>query len=731
MKCVVEGQLIVYITDLVSARTKAAKKRSKSALLAFLGGLLVALTSFIPSGAESFLSFDRTMGDKALFRPGTPPPLEDLVFLGIDEDSLTLQGLDEELIASDENLMMMGDRFPWDRRVYANALEKLFEAGARLVAIDLVFSEASDPEADAELARVFQKYADRIIIASVLAPTAVDSGAGFALLEPHPMFVDLEPAPRFGYVNFRPDQNDGLVREAYYSTTLSEENGHAPIPGEPRLKSLSGAVIDALGGTQPPPHAYIRFIMEEDSPAPLEDGTVKMSGSEYKATRVFAPISMRSLFIPDDWEHRFDSGGFFKDKIVLIGPAVARFQDNHQTPVGQLFGAQLHLQAIASGLKTNFSYRPFGEWKGWVFWTAVAGAVVAALLLLFVRRPLVALATTGLVIGGAFGASWLYARWGATWLGPTPFAAATFVGAVFGQSYDLISERLERSRLHHQFRRFVSRDVADSLVNDPSIYQLAAQGRKRRVVVLFSDIRGFTSLSEQVTPEQLFAQLNEYLTAMVEIIFEHKGTLDKFIGDAILAHWGALDDGTDSDFASNALKATEAMIAELDRLNSSWKERGFPVLGIGIGLHIGEVLAGEIGSEQRTEFGVIGDAVNLASRLEGMTKAFTCPWLASGQFIGAADAEGRLRRIARVRVKGREKPVDLWTTPRCEVSRASYAAILSHFEAGEFDEALALMEKYLAEYPDDPVAGHLHNHIRGFRDHKPADWDGVIKFTEK
>jgi adenylate cyclase len=711
-------------------KSKPSKKRGKSSLLAFLGGLLVALTVFMPSLANSLLSADRTLGDKALNIPGDPPPLEDLVFLGIDEDSMTLQGLGEDLIASDESLSRMAERFPWDRRVYANALEKLFQAGARLVVIDLVFSEQSDPEADAELARVFQKYADKIIIASVLAPTAIDSGAGFALLEPHPIFANLEPAPRFGYANFRPDQNDGLVREAHYSTTLSEENGYKPIPGEPRLKSLAGAVVEALGKPEPPPHAYIRFSLEEGVPVEQDDGTLGKAPTN-NATHVYAPLSMRSVFIPDDWEHRYESGKFFKDKIILIGPGVARLQDNHQTPVGQIFGPQLHLQAIASALKTNFAYRPFGEWRGWIFWTALLGAGAAAALLRWVHRPLIALALTVLVIGAAFAAAWLYARWGATWLGPTPFAAALFVGAVTGQSYDLISERLERSRLHHQFRRFVSRDVADSLVNDPSIYQLAAKGRKRRVVVMFSDIRGFTSLSEQVSPEQLFGQLNEYFTAMVKIIFNHKGTLDKFIGDAILAHWGALDDGTDSAFSSNALTATQEMTTELEKLNEGWKAKNQPVLQIGIGLHIGEVLAGEIGSEQRTEFGVIGDAVNLASRLEGMTKAFTCPWLASGQFIEATGSKDRLRRIATVRVKGREEPVELWTTPWCEASRKSYAEILEKFEAGNFEEALRDMESYLATYPDDAVAVHLRDHIAHFNEVRPPDWDGIIRFKEK
>jgi adenylate cyclase len=432
-----------------------------------------------------------------------------------------------------------------------------------------------------------------------------------------------------------------------------------------------------------------------------------------------------------EWEHRYGNGAFFKDKIALIGPAAARFQDHHRTPVGLLLGPQLHLQSIGAGLGNDFVERPFGKLTIAIFLTAVLGALLSSILIYFVSRPMLALLGTVLIIATAISGTYILGERNAIWFGPTSFSVAVFLGAICGQSYDLISERLERSRLHGQFRRFVSRDVADSLVNDPSIYQQAAGGRNRRVVVLFSDIRGFTSLSEQVTPEQLFSQLNEYFTAMVRIIFNHKGTLDKFIGDAILAHWGALEDGTDEDFTNSALAATEAMIIELERLNADWKLRNMPVLGIGIGIHLGQVLAGEIGSEQRTEFGVIGDAVNLASRLEGMTKAFSSKWLASGQLIEATGRQDNLRRIARVRVKGREEPVDLWTMPFCEASRAKYEVALKLFEAGDFDGALKQMEQYMTNYPEDLVAEHLLEHARNFRENPPEDWDGIIRFNEK
>ncbi len=624
-------------------RSKRFLSRIKPALLALAGGLIVAAGGFGGTFANYLLSVDRGFGDNYLYKAGDPPPRDDLVFLGIDEGALTLEGLSAELIGSDENLAMMANRFPWDRRVYANAMRKLIEAGAKVVVLDLVLAEESDPDADAALAELISDYPEKIVLASALAPISSELD-GFTLIEPSLRFLQSDPPPAHGFVNFRPNPRDGIVRGAWYRTTLSQENDQPAIPGEPVYDSLAGAVIKRMGKKIPSDYGNIRFAT---------------AGDKDMGTRLYPPLSIRSIFIRDDWEHRYFSGAFFKDKIVMIGPAAARFQDHHQTPVGQLMGPQLHLQAIAAGLNGDFVDRPFGEWRAGVVWFALLGAICAAILVYLVPRPIIALMIGIGFICAAFASSLLLAHYGHTWVGLLPFGFAFFLGAVFGQTYDLLRERFERSRLHSQFRRFVSRDVADSLVLDPGIYQKAAAGRKRRVVVLFSDIRGFTSLSEKLQPEQLFAQLNEYLTAMVAVIFEHNGTLDKFIGDAIMAHWGALGDGDESEFARSAVAATEAMTVALEELNEIWKERGLPELAMGVGLHLGEVLAGEIGSEQRTEFGVIGDAVNLSSRLEGLTKGFGCPWLASGAIIAATGPLPRTRRVAKVRVKGRKKPVEL------------------------------------------------------------------------
>ena len=184
----------------METRLKVLATRFRTAGLALAGGALVAAVAFWPPAANYILNIDRELGDEALYIPGNPEPREELIFLGIDEDSMSMQGLDPELINSDPNLSRMAKRFPWDRRVHADVLEKLFSAGAKLVVIDLVLAEPSDPEADAVLAATLAKYADKVILAAQFAPINT-GGEGFMLQEPLFEFIESDPYPEYGFVN--------------------------------------------------------------------------------------------------------------------------------------------------------------------------------------------------------------------------------------------------------------------------------------------------------------------------------------------------------------------------------------------------------------------------------------------------------------------------------------------------------------------------------------------------
>lgn len=678
-------------------------------MVAAAGGLVTAILLLIPQVRDWRYRVDTDIEDRLLRMTPGPEIRDDLVSLGIDERSLRVE-VSEDLLAENPMLAMMNARFPWDRRVYSAAIEKLLDGGARLVVLDLAFPEPSDPEADAALAETIARYRDRVVLVSAFGPSASQNNE-FTLSEPLVEFLGDGPDwTRCGFANFRPD-NDGIVRAATYTTTLSVENNEPVRPDEPVFPSLAAEIIAALGKPVPEGLRNLRF-------AKHDDGT---------AHDIYEPISILEIFDPNTWQHRHQSGGAFRDKVVMIGPVAPRFKDQHQTPVGLIAGPQLHLQAVTCGLENAFVTR----WQPvlWLsFVLSLIGVFCVWLIARISRHPWVAIGcTVGALVIVVLGA-YVLATTIDTLIGFTTFVLVLVAGTVTGQTHALVTERLERGRLHKEFRRFVSRDVADTMVNHPEIYQEAANGRKRHLAVLFSDVRGFTSRSETDDPARLVGQLNEYFSAMVAIVFRHGGTLDKFIGDAVMAHWGALDDGKDdATRARSAIAAAREMITELDALNARWSVRKLQPYHIGVGLHLGEAVAGEIGSVDRTEFAVIGDAVNLASRTEGLCKHFNTDFLCTDAVAKAAGFPETLRRLASVRVSGRQEAVEIWSPANGQENDATYAAALEIFEKGHFDQAA---ERF-AFLPDDGPACRLHAWACEFAKKPPVGWDGVISMTGK
>lgn len=689
----------------ISGEARSRNAAGKSAIVAAAGALITAilLTTFLRDWLDDS---DVDIQDRLLRMTPGAEIRDDLVFLGIDERSLSVD-VSEDLIADNPIIAMMKSRFPWDRRVYAAGIEKLLDAGARLVVLDLAISELSSPEADTALAETIARYRDRIVLISVFGPVAEQTNH-FTLTEPLDEFLGEDPDwTRCGYANFRPDDADNIVRAANYTTTLSAENQSPIRPDEPVINSLAAEVIAALGKPIPQGRRGLRFAKNEHG----------------LADDVYKPISIIEIFDPNAWQHNHKSGEAFRDKIVLIGPASPRLKDEHQTPVGLIYGLQLHLQAITCGLENAFVTR----WQD-VGWMSLAGVLCVWLIARFSRHSFIAIANTAGAAAIVVIVAYALATASGILSGFMTFMIVLVAGTVTGQTHSLVTERLERARLHREFRRFVSRDVADTMVNQPELYQQAATGRKRRLAVLFSDVRGFTSRSETDDPERLVSQLNEYFSAMVAIVFRHNGTLDKFIGDTVMAHWGALDDGKDDTTrALSAIAAGRDMIAELDDLNARWATKNLQPYYIGVGIHLGEAVAGEIGSVDRTEFAVIGDAVNLASRTEGLCKLFNANLLCTGATAQAAGLTKTLRRLANVRVSGRQEPVEIWSPANGKENDETYAAALETFERGHFDQAAEIF----SSLSNDGPARRLHDWACEFSKEPPKDWDGVISMTGK
>lgn len=707
---------------MTSLRAITRKRSVRKALVAFLGSALVVLVMVLPFPLFRPLQdiarkFDRGLWDYFLRMTGGPKERQDIVLLGIDDPSLSGTDVDPQLVANDPILGMMRTRFPWDRSVWAAAIDKLSDAGAKLIVIDLLFTEETFPQSDLDLAEAIERHRDKVILASAFSESGVKSGdlMVYTLSEPIPELFGPGPEQtRCGYVNFNPDE-DGVVRSVSYSTTLSAMNGRPHQDSEP-VYSLAGEILRAMGKPVPEGRREMRLAL----------------GEQEAAKSIYAPRSVRSIFIPDDWQRNYNNGAFFKDKIVLIGPTAPRFQDRHATIGGVITGPQLHLQALTCALEGAYLRQVDKEHAFWTFWLLVLSAVAAAVAWsAWVKRPMIsAFGAVGLVVLVVM-VSYVLAAKALILVIVILVGGTFFAGWALAQSYDLVTERLERGRLHREFRRFVSRDVADTLVRDPDLYRGVATGRRRRVVVLFSDVRGFTSRSEDSDPAELVAQLNEYLSRMVDIVFKHGGTLDKFIGDAVMAHWGALEEGDEGEHARQAVEAAGDMLVALDELNEKWIGEGRVPFKIGIGLHLGDVLAGEIGSRERTEFGVIGDAVNLASRIEGMTKYFAVPLLVSGAVVDATGGGTKLRCVGRIRVKGRHEPVELHTLSRDPDLDEPFAAALALFQKGEFATAAEAFLELQRTDPEDGAASRLAKWSADYVVEPPADWDGTVIMGSK
>ncbi|MFP5379021.1 MAG: adenylate/guanylate cyclase domain-containing protein, partial [Vicinamibacteria bacterium] len=343
----------------------------------------------------------------------------------------------------------------------------------------------------------------------------------------------------------------------------------------------------------------------------------------------------------------------FRDRIVIVGATAQGLHDSFAVPLaqGEMPGPEIHAH-ILDGL---LSGRTIGPAPGW---TAAAAALALALGVSLVS------AARGAWLAAAVGAL-LAIAW--TWAGVrlfaggawtplvTPLAAAGLaVGGEFAWHY--LVEGREKRRVKRLFSRFVSKDVFDQLMADPS--RAALGGTRRDMSVLFSDVRGFTALTERGEPEAIVAQLNEYFSRMVAVVFAHRGTVDKFVGDLVMALFGApLDDEAHAD---HAVETALAMSAALDALNAGWAAAGRPTLDIGIGINSGEMVAGNIGSESIMSYTVIGDHVNLAARLESLNKDYGSRIIISEHTRARLRGRYDIRPLGEVTVKGKSRPVTIY-----------------------------------------------------------------------
>ena len=643
------------------------------------------------------------------------PVDEDIVVLGIDEASMDIQSSSEpEEIAKSRALQLMVG-WPWSREVYAHVLDRLFSAGAKTVVIDLMFPAASNtaPEGDPVFKAALDKYKGRVVVGSDFVTAASGGYESASLSLPWEGLVPQTwPADeRIAFATFWAD-DDGVIRSTRF---FHSETGEA----ERALPSFAAAVVRLQGRPE---------IIPRDAPE---------HWFRFTSPRAYMHFPLHEIFIGPLWEQNFKNGGFFKGKTVFVGPAAQQMQDFKETPVGTLLGVQLHAQALGALKSGSFL-------KMTPLWARVAmlvGFVLAAwAMVVWLRRPLWSMLILLGVIALGIGAQRLFFN-AASLIVPmtVPLLGWGLCGFI-GITYDFLLERKQKEAFRKAITRYFSPDMAAEILRDPDDYYKALSGVNRTITILFSDVRGFTSMSESAKPDELVAQLNEYLEKMVEIVFGHRGSIDKFIGDAVMAVWGRLRDPSDEkSLREEALAAVTTAIRmreELARLNVGWKGRNMQELAFGIGIHQGEAIVGNIGSSERMEFTAIGDTVNSASRLESATKQYHTDLIISDSVRERVHEQFVCRTADLVKVKGKVHPMEVFTVAgrkgECDVAVIElFENGVRLFRVGKFTEALAEFEKARTAGLDDGLTAVYCERCQEMIVTPPESWDGVWTMTKK
>jgi adenylate cyclase len=606
--------------------------------------------------------------------------------------------IDEQTLRA---LEPVAGRWPWPRLMHSALIDFLARGPAAVVAYDVGFFEPdgrsgfdvggttwTGAESDAEFVASVRKAGNVVLLAeATYAGSADGKDAEVTRVPPIPglridgafedrpvvraPFASLAGASRGMGHNLFVLDTDGPLRR---TTPFIRSNGH-PVPslamaaylalakvpaasvrmdgevltaGDARLPLLPFDVPRLPGepGAARALHALIRFR----GPAVQADGT-----PTYR-TYSFGDLVLSEEQVANGEKPRVDPAAF-KDAIVFVGVTAAGLHDVFVTPLGttgKIPGAQIH----ATVMDQLLSHTALVKAPAWSVAT-LAAVLALGVAFLTVLLPMRWGALSTLILAAGLGLASVAIFRGGTWLPLVPGLLGIAFSSVGGLAWQYFVEGRDKRQVTQLFSRYVSKDVFDQVLANPAMAELG--GGRRTMSVLFSDMRGFTAMTERGNPEALVAQLNEYFSRMVEVVFANHGTIDKFVGDMVMALFGAPVD--DPDHADHAVATAVEMVQALAVLNARWVAEGRPALGIGIGVNSGEMIAGNIGSATIRSYTVIGDAVNLGARLESLNKEKGTTIIISAATAALLKAPPPLRPLGSVLVKGKSVAVEIFEVP--------------------------------------------------------------------
>lgn len=628
---------------------------------------------------------------------------EDLLFSGKKiSDNIVIISIDNESIKK------IG-QWPWPREIFAKGFENLEKLSPKAVGFDVILSEKSRYGEDDDLK--LKKIVD-LVSYSLVLPVEFES---ISLSSKMPTAISsMETLKEFsgsvnkniyeGHVNLIADR-DGVVRRV---PLLVSNNGKI-------VNSLSKEVV--LRGGLIPDAGLKREPVER----------IVFSGGRGTVRQIpFWRLLEGNLGEED-----------IKEKIVFIGATAVDLHDEKPTPFGkgtQMSGVEIQAQ-IANMLLSGYRISALPAYLSVIL--LLIASLLPALIFYFSDKILSAI-LGNILIG--FGSSLLvvvFFEQGVA-LNFIHLNLAWIFGASGSLIYRYFTVEKEKKEIRGVFSKYVSKDVLEELLNDPSKVKLG--GEERSATIFFSDVRGFTTLSEKMTPAGLTHFLNKYLTKMTNIILDRRGVVDKYIGDAIMAFWGA--PLRNDDHALDGVLSALQMADSLKEFNEKSKLAGDPEIDIGIGLNTGKVVVGNMGSETRFDYTVMGDAVNLASRLESQTKTYGVKIIISETTMRELkqsmllEKDILIREIDKIKVKGKHEGVTIFEVvphfKKEEVRKIlpRFEMLLREYYKGNWGECIKISKEILEKYADGPTKV-IEERCFYFKDHQPEKWEGVFEMKTK
>jgi len=604
---------------------------------------------------------------------------------------ITIVGIDEASFAQVQK------KWPWPTDVHAKLVDSIARAGALAIVFDVLLAEPGKPDEDAAFAAAISR-AGNVILVSDHAYQETRYARQWIRVDPLPRFVEAGAAPGFAGVDLDRDQvvrNMPMGSDVLWRTIVKRVNELHP---------------GMLPLNEPPPGAMIRYAGADHT---------------YPYVSYYPALEADAMLPPDA----------FRDQVVLVGRdlkaninADVSSADNFGTPftmkAGWLTpGVEVHANALETALRGD-ALRPAPAW-----WSALLAMLVSVACAIPMRRwrPFVNILPVVASFAVLAALDWALFMKANIWLPVIGAAlAAAFTYVAFG-SAAYLTESMRKAQIRRAFSLYMSPQVVDYLMADPNRLKLG--GERREVTMLFTDLAGFTTFTEELGADKVTRILNVHFSRAEAIIKRHDGILNRFIGDAIMAMWGAPLD--DPDQALHACRAAVEMQEDLEVLRGEFRAEGLPEIRMRVGIHSCTAVIGNLGSSDRFDYTAVGDGVNLAARLEGVNKLYGTGILVSGETRSRVGEAVPMRLVDRVIVKGKSEPVDIYTpcADRAMVEHSERA--IAAYRERRWDESERAWRQVLERHPLDTIAQLYVERIQRCRLVAPAEeWDGAVELEK-